>query len=158
MSVYKSRRKDAAAQFIMDARELRKKTAQFVKRFPTSYRWITTNGLLEMGRNIFLNCVAGNEIFIHKDLPQQDFDLRHRYLKIAEATTASFLAELTFAYELVDKGNNFFDSKYDYEAAFSELTTIGNTLKKRLRSLLYSDKERYTRYQKEKSAAAAKDN
>lgn len=50
MSVYKSRRKDASAQFIADARELRRMTARAVKRFPSSYRYIVTNGLLEMAR------------------------------------------------------------------------------------------------------------
>ena len=40
MSVYKSRRKDASAQFIADARELRRMTARAVKRFPSSYRYI----------------------------------------------------------------------------------------------------------------------
>lgn len=45
MSVYKSRRKDAVAEFIADARELRKVTMRVVKRFPTSYRWIITNNL-----------------------------------------------------------------------------------------------------------------
>lgn len=42
MSVYKSRRKDASAQFIADARELRRMTARAVKRFPSSYRYIVT--------------------------------------------------------------------------------------------------------------------
>ena len=47
MSVYKSRRKDAAAQFIADARELRKYTVRVTRKFPKSYRDIT-NGLLEL--------------------------------------------------------------------------------------------------------------
>lgn len=46
MSVYKSRRKDAAAQFIADARELRKYTVRVTRKFPKSYRDIT-NGLLQ---------------------------------------------------------------------------------------------------------------
>lgn len=57
MSVYKSRRKDASAQFIADARELRRMTARAVKRFPSSYRYIVTNGLLEMAREIVVNSV-----------------------------------------------------------------------------------------------------
>ena len=81
MSVYKSRRKDASAQFIADARELRRMTARAVKRFPSSYRYIVTNGLLEMAREIVVNSVKGNAVYLHKDLSQGDFDLRHRYLK-----------------------------------------------------------------------------
>ena len=52
MSVYKSRRKDASAQFIADARELRRMTARAVKRFPSSYRYIVTNGLTTQGNTV----------------------------------------------------------------------------------------------------------
>ena len=97
MSVYKSRRKDASAQFIADARELRRMTARAVKRFPSSYRYIVTNGLLEMAREIVVNAVKGNAVYLHKDLPQGDFDLRHRYLKMAEVTADAYLEEITFA-------------------------------------------------------------
>ena len=40
MSVYKSRRKDAAAQFIVEARKLRRDTMRVVSKFPTSYRGV----------------------------------------------------------------------------------------------------------------------
>lgn len=95
MSVYKSRRKDASAQFIADARELRRMTARAVKRFPSSYRYIVTNGLLEMAREIVVNAVKGNAVYLHKDLSQGDFDLRHRYLKMAEVTADAYLEEIT---------------------------------------------------------------
>lgn len=108
MSVYKSRRKDASAQFIADARELRRMTARAVKRFPSSYRYIVTNGLLEMAREIVVNAVKGNAVYLHKDLSQGDFDLRHRYLKMAEVTADAYLEEITFAFSLVDDGNSFF--------------------------------------------------
>lgn len=154
MSVYKSRRKDASAQFIADARELRSMTARAVKRFPSSYRYIVTNGLLEMAREIVVNAVKGNAIYLHKDLAQGDFDLRHRYLKIAEVTADAYLEEITFAFSLVDDGNNFFKNKADYQKVFSGLTSQGNTVLKRLRKVLDSDKERWRRYQKEKAEAA----
>ena len=51
MSVYKSRRKDAAAQFIADAAELRKYTVRVVRKFPKSYRY-TTNALLELAEEM----------------------------------------------------------------------------------------------------------
>ena len=101
MSVYKSRRKDASAQFIADARELRRMTARAVKRFPSGYRYIVTNGLLEMAREIVVNAVKGNAVYLHKDLPQGDFDLRHRYLKMAEVTADAYLEEITFAFDTV---------------------------------------------------------
>ena len=118
MSVYKSRRKDASAQFIADARELRRMTARAVKRFPSSYRYIVTNGLLEMAREIVVNSVKGNAVYLHKDLSQGDFDLRHRYLKMAEVTADAYLEEITFAFSLVDDGNSFFKNKAEYQKVF----------------------------------------
>lgn len=151
MSVYKSRRKDASAQFIADARELRRLTARAVKRFPSSYRYVVTNGLLEMAREIVVNSIKGNGIYLHKDLSPADYDLRHRYLKMAEVTTDAFLEEITFAFELVDSGNNFFKSKEEYEKVFSGLTAQGNTVLKRLRNLISTDQDRWRRYQREKA-------
>lgn len=60
MSVYKSRRKDAAAQFIADARELRKYTVRVTRKFPKSYRDIT-NGLTELAREIYLNSMKATK-------------------------------------------------------------------------------------------------
>ena len=151
MSVYKSRRKDASAQFVADARSLRSMIARAVKRFPNSYRYIVTNSLLELAREIVVNSVKGNAVYLHKDLPQGDFDLRHRYLKMAEASADAILEEITFAYELVAEGNNFFRDKAQYEKTFSELVSQGNTVLKRLQRLLDSDKDRWRRYQKEKA-------
>ena len=132
MSVYKSRRKDASAQFIADARELRRMTARAVKRFPSSYRYIVTNGLLEMAREIVVNAVKGNAVYLHKDLSQGDFDLRHRYLKMAEVTADAYLEEITFAFSLVDDGNSFFKNKAEYQKVFNGLTSQGNTVLERL--------------------------
>lgn len=156
MSVYKSRRKDASAQFIADARKLRTMTARAVKRFPSSYRYIVTNSLLELARETVVNCVKGNDVYLHKDLSQGDFDLRHRYLKMAEASTDALLEEITFAYGLVSDGNNFFKDKAEYEKVFSELTSQGNTVLKRLQRLLDSDKDRWRWYQKEKAEATSR--
>ena len=117
-------------------------TARAVKRFPSSYRYIVTNGLLEMAREIVVNAVKGNAVYLHKDLSQGDFDLRHRYLKMAEVTADAYLEEITFAFSLVDDGNS--------------LTTQGNTVLKRLRKVIDSDKDRWRRYQKEKTESTPK--
>lgn len=156
MSVYKSRRKDASAQFIADARELRRMTARAVKRFPSSYRYIVTNGLLEVAMEIVVNAVKGNAVYLHKDLSQGDFDLRHRYLKMAEVTADAYLEEITFAFSLVDDGNSFFKNKAEYQKVFNGLTSQGNTVLKRLRKVIDSDKDRWRRYQKEKAEATPK--
>ena len=96
MSVYKSRRKDAAAQFIADARELRKYTVRVTRKFPKSYRDIT-NGLLELAREIYLNALKGNAIYLHKDMSEHDYELRHRYLMIACSSADAICGEIRSA-------------------------------------------------------------
>lgn len=148
MGVYKSRRKDAAAQFVADARELRKATVRIVRKFPASYRYVTTNKLLEMAGDIYSNAIKGNDIYLHKGLDEEDYKLRHRYLRIAEASADALLGEITFCYELVDDGNNFFKNKEEYERTFQTWTTLANTALSRLRGVLDSDKRRWAGYQK----------
>ena len=125
MSVYKSRRKDAVAQFIADARELRKYTVRVTRKFPKSYRDIT-NGLLELAREVYVNAIKGNAIYLHKDMSEHDYELRHRYLMIACSSADAICGEITFCYELVDAGNNFFAGKAEYEKAFQTWTTLAN--------------------------------
>ena len=156
MSVYKSRRKDAAAQFIADARELRIVTMRVVRRFPTSYRWIVTNKLLELAGEVYAHCIKANAIYVHKDMSQHDFDLRHRYLTMAASEAEALLAEITFCYELVADGNNYFKNAEEYDRVFSRWTEQGNTVLKRIRKLLESDRDRFKSYQKAKAEAAAK--
>ena len=148
MAVYKSRRKDAAAQFVADARELRKATVRIVRKFPASYRYVTTNKLLEMAGEIYSNAIKGNDIYLHKDLDPEDYKLRHRYLMVATANADALLGEITFCYELVDDGNNFFKNKEEYERTFQTWTTLANTALSRLRAVLDSDKRRWNGYQK----------
>lgn len=152
MSVYKSRRKDAAAQFIADAAELRKYTVRVVRRFPKSYRY-TTNALLELASEVYINAIKGNAIYLHKDLSEKDYELRHRYLMIACSSADAMCGEITFCYGLVDEGNNFFDSKAEYEKAFQTWTTLANNALTRLRGVLESDKKRWGGYRKKAEAA-----
>ncbi len=145
MAVYKSRRKDAAAQFIADARELRKYTVRVTRKFPKSYR-DTTNGLTELAREIYLNSIKGNAIYLHKDISEHDYELRHRYLMIACSSADAICGEITFCYELVDEGNNFFAGKAEYEKVFQTWTTLANNVLSRLRAVLESDKKRWNGY------------
>ena len=77
MSVYKSRRKDAAAEFIAAARELRKVTVRIIKKFPTSYRWVVTNNMLELAGEVYTATLKANSIYVHKDMSEKDYELRH---------------------------------------------------------------------------------
>ena len=148
MAVYKSRRKDAAAEFISVARELRKTTVRIIKKFPTSYRWIITNNMLELANEVYTNSLKANAIYIHKDVSEHDYELRHRYLVMAVSSAEALLGEITFCYELVDDGNNFFANSADYNRAFQSWTTVGNTALQKLRGVLNSDKKRWIGFHK----------
>lgn len=73
MAVYKSRRKDAAAQFVADARELRKATVRIARKFPTSYKYVTTGPLLQLASEVYMNALKGNSIYVHKDMSERDY-------------------------------------------------------------------------------------
>lgn len=57
---------------------------------------------------------------------------------------------------LWDDGNSFFKNKAEYQKVFNGLTSQGNTVLKRLRKVIDSDKDRWRRYQKEKAEATPK--
>lgn len=155
MSVYKSRRKDATAQFIVDARQLRLVTMRVVRRFPTSYRWIVTNNLLDLATQTYTDCIRANAIYVHKDMTQHDYDLRRRYLLMAATAAEALLGEITFCYELVSDGNNFFKNREEYDRIFRSWTEAGNTALKRIRAVMNSDKSRWSAYQKARAEAPA---
>lgn len=92
MAVYKSRRKDAAAQFVADARELRKATVRIARKFPASYKYVTTGPLLQLASEVYMNALKGNSIYVHKDMSERDYELRHRYLAAATASADALLA------------------------------------------------------------------
>lgn len=148
MSVYKSRRKDAAAEFISLSRRLRVATIQAVKKFPTSYRWIVTNNMLTLAAEVYTNAIKANSIYVHKDMSRHDFELRRRYLILAVSSAEALLGEITFCYEMVDTGNNFFEGKTDYNKLFQNWTTAGNDASKKLRAIADSDKKRWNNFRK----------
>ncbi len=144
MAVYKSRRKDAAAQFVADARELRKATVRIARKFPASYKYVTTGPLLQLASEVYMNALKGNSIYVHKDMSERDYELRHRYLAAATAST--------FCYELVDDGNIFFRNKEEYERTFQTWTTLANNALSRLRGVMDSDKRRWNGYMRDRKA------
>ena len=97
MAVYKSRRKDAAAQFVADARELRKATVRIARKFPASYKYVTTGPLLQLASEVYMNALKGNSIYVHKDMSERDYELRHRYLAAATASADALLGEIPSA-------------------------------------------------------------
>jgi hypothetical protein len=67
---------------------------------------------------------------------------------MAVSSAEALLGEITFCYELVDDGNNFFANSADYNRAFQSWTTVGNTALQKLRGVLNSDKKRWIGFHK----------
>lgn len=118
MSVYKSMRSTSIAEYLKDAHKLRLETMKIVKKFPTSYRWIFTNNLLDLAAEIYSNCIKGNAIKVDLRFDREDFLIRHDAFLRAQAATNALLGEITFAYELLQEGNNFFAGKKEYGKKF----------------------------------------
>ena len=49
--------RDAAAQFVADARELRKATVRIARKFPASYKYVTTGPLLQLASEVYMNAL-----------------------------------------------------------------------------------------------------
>ena len=87
-----------------------------------------------------------------RGLHERDYELRHRYLAAATASADALLGEITFCYELVDDGNNFFRNKEEYERTFQTWTTLANNALSRLRGVMDSDKRRWNGYMRDRKA------
>lgn len=86
-------------------------------------------------------------------MSEHDYELRHRYLMIACSSADAICGEITFCYEMVDAGNNFFAGKAEYEKAFQAWTTLANNALSRLRAVLESDKKRWNGYRRKAEEA-----
>ena len=122
------------------------------RKFPASYKYVTTGPLLQLASEVYMNALKGNSIYVHKDMSERDYELRHRYLAAATASADALLGEITFCYELVDDGNNFFRNKEEYERTFQTWTTLANNALSRLRGVMDSDKRRWNGYMRDRKA------
>lgn len=143
MSVYKSRQRPAAVKFIAEARNFRIETIRTLKHFPNSYRYIFVNRMLELAGEVYINCLKANAVYVHKGMDEKDFDLRHRYLMLAYTDVCSLLSEISFCYDYVNQGNNFFKDGYDYNKRFENWTKSGLATKSLLKGVMESDKSKF---------------
>lgn len=151
MSVYKSMRSQSIAEYLKDAHKLRLETMKIVKKFPTSYRWIFTNNLLDLATEIYTNCIKGNSIKVDLRFDREDFLIRHDAFLRAQAATNALLGEITFAYELLQEGNNFFAGKKEYGKKFQNWCEIAvQCLENITRAIEDDNKRQYKREENKK--------
>lgn len=124
MAVYKSQREESLVGYLKYSHDLRLITMRIVKKFPTSYRWIFTNNVLDLAVEIFTNCIKGESIKIDLRVDEEDFKIRHEYFMKAKSACEALLGEITFAYELSHEGNNFFEGKKEYSKKFQRWSEV----------------------------------
>ena len=130
-------------KFIAEARNFRIETIRTLKHFPNSYRYIFTNKMLDLATDICIYCDMANAIFVHKDMAVQDFELRHKYLTVAYTKAVALLCEISFCYDFVNMGNNFFKDGYDYGKRFENWTKAGNAAKSLIKGVMEADRKKF---------------
>ena len=137
--LYKSQREDPINEYLKDARLLRLTSIKIIKKLPVSYRYIISNNMLELSTNIYKYCLMFNSIKIDNRCFKEDFKIKHEYLSKAKASCIALLGEITFLYELIQDGNNFFEDKKDYGKKFQRWSEIAskclNSISKTLEQL-----------------------
>ena len=154
MSVYKSERTESKVRFLYVARELKKETIRITRKFPKSYYKGTVLPLLDLANEVFISCFKANKIFLGVNIDEHDYDLRHRYFRIAQSNLSAFIAELTLCYEFVKEGENFLGRKnkdgkvpsIEKDRVFKNWVSIANELEKLLAAVVKSDRERMKKY------------
>lgn len=118
MSVYKSKRKETFLIYLQQARELRLETLKTVKKFPTSYRYVITNNMLDLATRIYTNCLKADSEVLRGNLNQEKYIIKTNYLLETIISTDALLGEINFCFSLVYNGNNFFKDKNDISRIF----------------------------------------
>lgn len=118
MTVFKSKRGNPATGYLKDAHDLRLLTIKIIKKFPTSYRWIISNNILELSTSIYTNSLKAETVRLDNRTVKEDIKLKHDFLSQAVASCHAIIGEITFVYELIQDGNNFFSGKEDYAKKF----------------------------------------
>lgn len=148
MSVYKSRRRDAAAQFITGVRELRIQTMRIAKKFPKGFRYLITDSILKLANDAYTSSVRANSVYMHQNMLQSEFELREYYLTGAISAVDALSSEISFCYSMLADGNNFFDNRAEYDGKFARWEEAAIVALNRLHALKESDKKRYRQYRK----------
>ena len=143
MSVYKSKRKETFLIYLQQARELRLETLKAIKKFPTSYRYVITNNMLDLASKIYTNCLKADSEVFRGSLNQEKYLAKTNYLLEAISSTNALLGEINFCLSLVYDGNNFFKDKDDISRTFLRWTEKGNSLLETLKKILKYNRQEF---------------
>lgn len=145
MSVFKSQRSEAIAEFLKATSAVHLESMRLIKKFPKSYRWLLTNNMLELAAKAFIFAVRANSIYIFKNMDPNDFDLRHHYLVKSAGCLDALSAEINIIYALLKTEENIFKSKKDRDKAFFEWVKLVARAAGLIKGVIKSDKNRFDR-------------
>lgn len=148
MSVFKSQRNEAVAEFLKATSAVHLESMRMIKKFPKSYRWMITNNMLELAQKAFLFAVRANSIYIYKQMDPNDFDLRHHYFIKSAGCLDALSAEINVIYVLMKDDGNVFKSKSERDKAFFNWIKLVSRAAQLIKGVIKSDKGRYDRESK----------
>ena len=145
MSVFKSQRNEAVAEFLKATSAVHLESMRLIKKFPKSYRWLLTNNMLELAAKAFIFAVRANSIYIYKQMDPNDFDLRHHYLVKSAGCLDALSAEINIIYTLMKSEENVFKTKKDRDSAFFNWIKLVARAVGLIKGVIKSDKSRFDR-------------
>lgn len=143
MSVYASKRSESKVEFIRVAQDLAVYTLKQVKKFPKSYRFNLTNDITKLAMEIHENVLRANSIYMHKNITEQEYQLRMEYFIKARSAIFALSSLLTITFSLISEGNNFLGDKKKSANIFKEWARLLNHEAALLKGIVDSDKKRY---------------
>lgn len=130
--VPRSKRSTPSNGFIAHMTDTRIEAYNLFKPFPRFYY----GGVLETAKHLvddgYIYVIAGNSIFLGENTLPDDFRLRRSLMLHGKAKWEVFGRELTFLKTLLDRGQNFLGSKFEYYPLFE---TLGNGVKATVESI-----------------------
>lgn len=145
MSVFKSQRTEAIAEFLKATSAVHLESMRLIKKFPKSYRWLLTNNMLELAAKAFIFAVRANSIYLFKTMDANDFDLRHHYLVKSAGCLDALSAEINIIYTLMKEDENVFKTKKDRDTAFFNWVKMVARAAQLIKGVIKSDKNRFDR-------------
>ena len=153
MSVYAAKRKKSHIEFLRVAQDLAVYTAQQMKKFPKSQRFIFANDIMHLSLEIHENVTRANAIYLHKGITEEDYRLRESYFTQARTAIFALSSLLTVTLSFILQGNNFLGTKDDAAKIFEHWGDLLNQEAGLIKSVQTSDAERYKKYQQAKENA-----
>lgn len=149
MSVPVWKRGESRTDFLYDAYQLSIRLVEITANKPKKYKGNLSDQIIKTSLEALKFLQTANSIYITKDSPLCDFEMRRKYLLVGKAYIENLATIFYIFIETVRKHDSENDDKlYKQE---QEIGDLCNEAVKRIDGLIKSDKEIYNKYIKGKS-------